>query len=131
MHAQSGTHNSEINVTPFLDVLLVMLVIFMASVQAQRLLWAQVPPSSDQECVASCESIVLEVLPGGTFRLNKAQISREQLRSRLLDAFAGRPTSVLFVKGDSTVSYQEVVTAFDEARGVGVRVLAIAPKGMR
>ena len=131
MYALSGTHNSEINVTPFLDVLLVLLVIFMATVQAQRLLWAQVPAPFDQECMTSCESIVLEVLPGGAFRLNKAQVTRDDLRSRLFDAFAGRPTSVLFVKGDSTVSYQDVVTAFDEARGAGVRVLAIAPGGVR
>lgn len=130
MQSLRATHNSEINVTPFLDVLLVLLVIFMAAVQAQRLLWAQVPPPSDEGCVG-CETMVLEVRPGGVFRLNKAPLGRAELRSRLASAFAGRPTSVLFVKGHPAVSYQEVVTAFDEARGAGVRILAIAPRQVR
>jgi biopolymer transport protein ExbD len=131
MQAMRGTHNSEINVTPFLDVLLVLLVIFMATVQAQRVMWAQSPAPSDQECAGSCETIVLEVLPRGAFLLNKVYVGREDLRARLRGAFAGRPTSVLFIAGDPAATYQEVVTAFDEARGAGVQVLAIAPGTVR
>lgn len=131
MDAQPGTQKSEINVTPFLDVLLVLLVIFMAAMQAQRLLWAQLPLTDAQGCNDACESIVLEVLPGSMFALNTVRFGKEELAARLRAAYAGRPSSVLFVKGDPTVSYQDVVSALDEARGAGVQVLAIAPRSAR
>ena len=131
MNAQPGTQRSEINVTPFLDVLLVLLVIFMAAMQAQRLLWAHLPVTDAHGCSDACESIVLEVLPGSTFALNKVRFGKEELAARLRAAYAGRPRSVLFVKGDPTVSYQDVVSAIDEAVGAGLQVLAIAPKSVR
>ena len=131
MHAPRVVPNSEINVTPFLDVLLVLLVIFMSAIQAQKLMWAQLPVPDERGCSAACETIVLEVLPGNTFALNKARFGGAELRSRLRAAYEGRPTSVLFVRGDTGVTYQDVISAFDVARGVGVQVLAIAPRTAR
>ena len=123
--------NSEMNVTPFLDVLLVLLVFFMAILGARRTVDTQLPEPSVEACVSSCETIVLEVKPGRRFALNKASFSRAELQGRLRSAFAGRPTSTLYVKGDPKASYQDVVGAMDAARGAGVRVLAIAPKNVR
>ena len=122
--------NDDINVTPFLDVLLVLLVIFLSTIQAEKIIAAQLPTPSTGDC-AGCETIVLEVRPNGAYALNHAEFPRSDLAMRLHAAFDGRPTSVLFVKGDAGVRYQDVVSAIDEARGVGVKVLAIATKDVR
>ena len=121
----------EINVTPFLDILLVLLVIFMASIQARRTLDVQLPIPTSNPCVANCETIVLEVLSRDTMALNQARFGLPELATRIGAAFAGRPNSVLFVKGAEGVQYQDVITAMDVARGAGARVLAIAPKALQ
>jgi biopolymer transport protein TolR len=123
--------NNDINVTPFLDVLLVLLVIFLAGLQARRTMDVQLPVPARQSCEATCESIVLEVLPNGRFALNREQFGGGELRGRVARAFDGRPESILFVKGDPTVKYQDVVAAMDVAKGVGVKVLGITPKSMK
>ena len=128
MRVQARGLNTDINVTPFLDVLLVLIVIFLSTIQAQRIMEAVLPVPSSEPCVSGCESIILEVLPDGQYALNRARFGRMDLARRLHMAFDGRPTSVLFVKGHAGVQYQDVITAMDEARGAGVRVLAIAPK---
>jgi biopolymer transport protein ExbD len=131
MQTPRAVPNSEINVTPFLDILLVLLVIFMAAMQSQRMIEVSLPVKDSRGCNEHCQSIILEVLPGNMFALNKARFGAAELRSRLQAAYAGRPTSVLFVRGDSGVTYQDVISAFDEARGAGVQVLAIAPRSVR
>jgi biopolymer transport protein TolR len=131
MRAHRAKLTNEINVTPFLDVLLVLLVIFLASLQARKTLDVTLPQPSTSDCSQACESIVLEVLPNGVFALNRAQFARADLLPRVQRAFAGRPASILFVKGDPSVRYQEVVSAIDVARGAGVKVVAIAPKQTR
>jgi biopolymer transport protein TolR len=131
MRLQFGLLNNEINVTPFLDVLLVLLVIFLASVQARRALDVVLPVPSSAECTTDCDAIVLEVRANGLYALNRAEFTGSELLSRVRQAFAGRPTSVLFVKGEPRVRYQDVITAMDVARGAGVKVLAIAPQQTR
>jgi biopolymer transport protein ExbD len=122
---------AAINVTPFLDILLVLLVVFLASIQARRTLDVQLPLPSSDACTMNCEAIVLEVLPRGTLALNQARFSLSELARRVHAAFDGRPNSVLFVKGGEGVQYQDVITVMDIARGAGVKVLAIAPKALR
>jgi len=131
MRSQDTEIAREINVTPFLDVLLVLLVIFLASIQAKKIMEAQLPLAGTDPCTANCETIVLEVLPAGQFALNHASFGRGELSRRLHAAFDGRPTSVLFVKGSAGVLYQDVISAMDEARGAGVKVLAIATKDLK
>jgi len=130
MRAEQFRVETEINVTPFLDILLVLLVIFLASLQARRTMDAQLPVPTSTACAENCEAIVLEVLPRGEVALNQTHFALAELPARMHAAFNGRPTSVLFVKGGSEVRYQEVVTAMDIARGAGVKVLAIAPKAL-
>jgi biopolymer transport protein TolR len=128
MRVSHAPLNNEINVTPFLDVLLVLLVIFLASMQARRTMDVQLPVPAKQDCEGACESIVLEVLPNGRFALNREQFGASELRARISGAFNGRPESILFVKGDPAVKYQDIVAAMDAAKGAGVKVLGITPK---
>ncbi len=120
----------EPNVVPMIDVLLVLLIIFMMAQGATRRAFdLQLP--QDSESTSSAPSIVLSVDPGPRYVLNGAEIPRGALSARLRDVFADRATKVLFVRGASTVRYQDVVAAFDAARGAGVRVTGIVPASLR
>ncbi len=115
----------EMNVTPMLDVLLVLLVIFMAaSIRVHRSLDAQLPES----CRGGCEGgqdIVLEVAAGPTYRVNGVPVDGAQLGSYLREIYAGRPTKIIEVGGHSGTTYSQVFSAIDAATGAGVRVVGI------
>ncbi len=120
--------STDLNVTPMLDVLLVLLVIFMASVQTRKTIDAQLP----ETCVGACRDdgtpIVLEVLPGGAYRLNRDPVAAPALAARLRAAYARRSRKVLHVAGHPGARYEDVVRAMDVARGAGVDVLGIPPR---
>lgn len=118
---------SEINVTPFLDVLLVLIILFLASMSARKAMDAVLP----QPCTATCNghdgAIVLEVLRDGSYRVNRSPVSRTSLAGTLRDILAPRPEKVIQVAGHRDVRYQDVLTAMDLARGAGARVISIPP----
>ena len=114
----------EMNATPMLDVLLVLLVIFMVmAMRTRQTIDAQLPTP----CRGACEGspIVLEVLPGPSYRLNSAPVPASELSRRLATVYAARPEKVLQVAGRPGVTYQQVIAAMDVARGAGVRVIAL------
>lgn len=117
---------SEINVTPFLDVLLVLLIMFMVLVR-QTVLDATV--QLPQPCAGACDgdgAIVLEVGAGASYRVNQRPVAERDLRRYLATVYAGRPEKVIHVRGIPGVRYHEVVAAMDAARGAGVRVIGLA-----
>lgn len=118
--------NAEPNITPMIDVLLVMLVIFMFAIpQAQRMLEVQVPdPTAKGEGVA----IVLEVGPGARLAINRQPVAVSELGIRLRAIYEKRPDKVLLVHGDDHATYESVVAAIDSARGAGVRVVGLDPR---
>lgn len=115
----------EPNVIPMIDILLVLLIAFIVDVvHGQRTLDLQLPVPTEDVGIAA-PPIVLEVEPGPRYRLNQEDVPVAQLSARITAVFAGRPTKVLFVKGSASVPYQDVITAFDVARGAGVRVSGV------
>jgi biopolymer transport protein TolR len=122
--------NNEINVTPMIDVLLVLLIIFMMVVpNLRKAIDLQLPdpqPSTQPANVVS-QQIVLEVLPGG-YAINKEQVSKDRLVGRLKEIYDNRPEKIIFVKGDPKVTYQEVIFAMDMSRQAGVKVIGVPPK---
>lgn len=122
------THHatSEINVTPFLDVLLVLLVTFMTLVMGQRRAMDVVLP---QPCAGGCQRgatpIVLEVGPRGWFAVDHARIAPTELRRYLTAIYAGRPEKVIFVRSRPGVSYQEMIAAMDVAHAAGVKIIGL------
>ena len=129
----AGLQN-EINVTPMIDVLLVLLIIFMMVIpMSRKAIDLQLPdPTPDNTPSGPPPSqIVLEVLPGNTFKINSQPVTRADLGKRLKEIYDPRPDKIIFVKGDPAVKYSDVITAMDVARGAGVKVIAATPKEVK
>lgn len=129
--SRRGGQVASINMTPMIDVLLVLLIIFMVmQQQLQRGVSVQVPPTSPADGATGPDPLVLEVLPGALYRLNSQPIATGQLRGTLARVFAGRERRVLFVKADERVAYQEVVFAVDESRAAGASIVGLVPRAV-
>ena len=125
-----GNLQNEPNVTPMIDVLLVLLIIFMLVVpMSRKAIDLQLPdPTEQQQSSNPPPQIVLEVFPGDKFLVNKEPQTRATLPKRLKEIYDGRPEKIIFVKGDPKVKYSEVIFAMDVARGAGVKVIGVSPK---
>ena len=126
-----GSLTNEINVTPMIDVLLVLLIIFMLVVpMSRKAIDLQLP--DPQEVTQSSNpppQIVLEVLAGQKYLVNKEAIPKAKLLARLTEIYKPRPEKIIFVKGaPKGVKYSEVIYAMDVARGAGVKVIGVSPK---
>lgn len=121
---------NEINVTPMIDVLLVLLIIFMMIVpMARKAIDIQLPDPQPQQTQQQPDTrqIVMEVCTN-TFSVNKEVVAKDRLAGRLKEIYDPRPDKIIFVKGCNEVKYQEVIWAMDIARGAGVKVIGVPPK---
>jgi len=125
-----GGLTNEPNVVPMIDILLVLLIIFMIMQPlARKSVDLQLPDPTPQDKPpdAKPDQIILEILPNGTFAVNKEPMTRDNLARRLKEIYDPRPEKIMFVKGDPEALYQDVVWAMDMARGSGVKVIGITP----
>jgi biopolymer transport protein TolR len=120
---------AEINVTPLIDVLLVLLVVFMVIQQARvRQGNVQVPPPSGADAAPDPAALVLEVAPGRRYALNRQPIDGGRLAEELRAVLASRSRRVLFVKGDDDVPYGDVAAAVDAALRAGADGVGLVPR---
>lgn len=121
---------STINVTPMIDILLVLLIIFMVIVPAlPRGEADRVPQPNPSNTPGSGNAVVLEVLGGSDgvvhFAINRQQVARQDLAVRLTDIYANRAERVLFLKGDDQLSFTQIAEAIDISHAAGVDRIAL------
>src|SRR5262245_42080323 len=120
---------SDINVTPMIDVLLVLLIIFMIIQPPNRqTISIQVPAQpTNQASTPNPNQIVLEIRDDGTYAINGQPCPKDQLDAQMHSIYDARPTKLLFVKPGQNVIYQDVIDAMDVSKGAGVQVIGFTP----
>jgi biopolymer transport protein TolR len=130
--AGGGGLTNEPNVTPMIDVLLVLLIIFMLVVpMARKAIDIQLPdPTPQPTPVTKSDQIVLEVCKNNSYSINKQPIdpTPQALAAKIKEVYDQRPDKIIFIKGCPEAKYQDIITAMDISRGGGVKVIGVPPK---
>ena len=121
--------SSDINVTPLIDVLLVLLIIFMITQPMSRMAFdVQVPPEQkSQKKTPPSAQIVLEIKSDGAYFINGHPYAVNELDQAFHQIYDVRPAKLLFIKAAPNRKYLDVMQAMDIAHGAGVQVIGFTP----
>lgn len=117
---------AEINVTPLVDVMLVLLVIFMVTApMMQQGVQVNLPKADTKAMTPAEETVIVTVDKSGKLFINKDEVSATELRTRLTSMFATRAKKEVFLKADAGVPYGEVVRTMADIKGAGIERLGM------
>ncbi|HSR68162.1 MAG TPA: biopolymer transporter ExbD [Acidobacteriota bacterium] len=120
-----GGPKSDINVTPYIDILLVLLIIFMVIQPTTKYdLKARTPqePEEDlpEDIIIKSDNIVLQIHADGTYAINQEPVTLDAMGGRLFEIYSARSNKNMFVQGDEDLPFGDVIRVIDIAKGSGV-----------
>jgi biopolymer transport protein ExbD len=124
---------ADINMTPMIDVLLVLIIIFMVitplTPHGLEALVPQPPPPNQKPNLSDQRTVVIVIEKDGAIKINQDPVQESNLQQRLEDIFKTRAERVVFVKGDPDLEFAPVARAIDIAHGAGIdKVGLMTPK---
>jgi biopolymer transport protein ExbD len=126
-----GGPKSDINMTPMIDVLLVLIIIFMVitplTPKGLEALVPQPPPPNAKPNPADDRTIVVTINKDHSMLVNTEPIMESALQKRLEDIFKTRAERIMFVKGDPDIEYKYVAEVIDIAHGAGIDKVGLMP----